>query len=91
MCVLYVSSGSTVRTITFGCVFMRSAVLFIFTSRLLLYSAGSGANRVQVVLPGFSVILFCFVQAKIVYRYGCMYFLAALVLVCVDVMVMSSS
>ena len=31
--------------------------------------------------------LFCFVQAKTVCRYGCMYFLPALVLVCVDVMV----
>ena len=56
---------------------------------MLLYSAGSGENRVQVVLTGFSVRVFCFVQEKTVYRYGCMYFLAALVLVCVDVMVMS--
>ena len=41
-------------------------------------------NRVQVVFSGFSVIsLFC--------RYGCMYLLAALVLVCVDVMVISSA
>ena len=31
------------------CVAMRSAVLFIFRSRLLLYFAGSGVNRVQVV------------------------------------------
>ena len=30
-------------------------------------------------------------QAKTLYRYGCMYFLAALVLVCVDVIVMSSA
>ena len=37
--------------------------------------------RVQVVLSGFSVKFLC--------RYGCMYFLAALVLVCVDGMVMS--
>ena len=66
---------------------MGSAVLFIFGSRLLLYSAGSGVNRVQVVLSGFSVRLFCFVQAKTLCRYGCMYFLAVLVLVCVDVMV----
>ena len=44
----------------------------------------------QVVLSGFSVRLFCFVQAKTLCRYGCMY-LAALVLVCVDVMVMSSA
>ena len=45
----------------------------------------------QVVLSGFSVRLFCFVQAKPLYGYGCMYFLAALVLVCVDVIVMSSA
>ena len=55
MCVLYVS---------FGCIVMCSAVLFIFRSRLLLYSAGSGVNRVQVVLSGFIVRLFCVVQAK---------------------------
>ena len=36
MCVLYVS---------FGCVAMRSAVLFIFRPRLLLYFTGSGVNR----------------------------------------------
>ena len=53
MCVLYVSFGSKVGPRTFGCVAMRSAVLFIVWSRLLLYSA--------------------------------------LVLVCVDVMVMSSA
>ena len=47
MCVLYVSFGSKVRPRTFGCVAMRSAVLFIFRPRLLLYSAGSGVNRVQ--------------------------------------------
>ena len=55
-----------------------SVVLFILRSRLLLYSAGSGMNRVHVVLSGFSVSLFCFVQAKTLCRYGCMYFLAAL-------------
>ena len=36
-------------------------------------------------------VSFCFVQAKTLCRYGCMYLLAALVLVCVDVIVMSSS
>ena len=86
MCVLYVSFGSKVRSRTFGCVAMRSAVLFVFRSRLLLYSAGSGVNRVQVVLSGFSMRLFRFVQAKTLCRHGCMYFLSALVLVCVDVM-----
>ena len=43
----------------------------------------------QVVLSRFSMRLFCFVQANTLCRYGCncMYFFAALVLVCVDVMV----
>ena len=61
MCVLYVSFGSKVRPRTFGCVAMGSAVLFILRSRLLLYSAWSGVNRVRVVLSGFSVRLFCVV------------------------------
>ena len=91
MCVLYVSFGSKVRPRTFGCVAMGSAVLFILRSGLLLYSAGSGVNRVQVVLSGFNVRLFCFVQATTLCRCGCMYFLAALVLVCVDVILMSSA
>ena len=90
MWVLYVSFGSKVRPRTFGCVAMGSAVLFILTSRLLLYSVGSGVNRVPVVLSGFSVRLFCSVQEKTLCRYGCMYLLAALVLVCVDVMMLSS-
>ena len=85
------SFGTKVRPRTFGCVAMGNTVLFILRSRLLLYSAGSGVNRVQVVLSGFSVRLFCFIQTKTLCRYGCMYFLAALVLVCVDVMVMSSA
>ena len=53
------------------------------------YSAGSGVNRVQDVLSGFSKRVFCFVQAKTLCRCGCMYFLAAPVLVCVDMIVMS--
>ena len=91
MCVLYVSFGSKVRPRTFGCAAMGSAVLCMLRSRWLVYSAGSGMNRVQVVLSGFSMRLFCFVQAKSLCRYGCIYFLAALVLVCMDVMVMSSA
>ena len=63
---MYVSFGSKVRPRTFGCVAMGSALLFIVRSRLLVYSAGSGVNRVQVVLSGFSKRLFCFVQAKTV-------------------------
>ena len=58
MCVLYVSFGSKVRPRTFGCVAMGSALLFIVRSRLLVNSAGSGVNRVQVVLSGFSKRLF---------------------------------
>ena len=88
MCVLYVSFGPRVRPRTFGFVIMGRVVLFILRSRLLLYSAGSGVNRVQVVLSGFSVRLLCFVQTKSFCRYGCMYFFAALVLMCVDMMVM---
>ena len=64
MCVLYVSFGSRVRPITFGCVAMGSALLCIFRSRLFVYSAGSGVNRVQVVLSGFSMISFCFVCTR---------------------------
>ena len=48
MCVLYVRFGSKVNFRTFGSVAMGSAVLFILRSRLLVYSAGSGVNRVQV-------------------------------------------
>ena len=91
MCVLYVSFGSKVRPRTCGFVAVRSAVFFMFRSRFLLYAAGSGVNRVKVVLSEFSVRLFCVVQAKTLCWYGCMYFMAALVLVCVDVMVMSSA
>ena len=60
MCVLYVSFWYKVRPRTFGCVVMHSAVLFLLRSRLLLYSAGSGVNRVQLVLSGFIMrFLFC--------------------------------
>ena len=73
MCVLYVSFGSKVRPRTFWCVALGSELLCICRSRLLIYSAGSGVNRVQVVLSGFSMRLFCFVQAKTVCRYGYRY------------------
>ena len=61
MCVLYVSFLSKVRPKTFGCVAMGSAALFILRSRLLLYSEGSGGDKVKVVLSGFSVRLLCFI------------------------------
>ena len=93
MWVLYVSFGSKpkkVRPRTFGFVAMGSALLFIVRSRLLVYSAGSGMNRVKVVLSGFSKMLFWIVQVKTLCRYGCIYFLDALVL-CVNVIVISSA
>ena len=91
MCVLYVSFGSKVKPEPLGALPWVVLCYLLLGSRLLVYSAGSGVNRVQVVLSGFSKRLFCFVQAKTLCRYGCMYFLAALVLVCVDVIVMSSA
>ena len=78
-----------VKPITFGCVAMCSAVLYIMRSTLLLYSEGSGVSRVKLVLSGINVRLLCSVQVKTVCRYGCMYFLAVLVHVGVDVMVIS--
>ena len=80
---------SKVRPRTFWCVAMGNALLFIVRCRFLVYSAGLDVNRVHL-LPGFSKSLFCFVQAKTLCRYACMYFLAELVLVCVGMMVMSS-
>ena len=64
MCVLYVSFGSKVKPITFGCVAMGNDLVFILRSRLLVYFAGSVANRMQVVLSGFSMRLYCFAQTK---------------------------
>ena len=78
MCVLYVSFGSNVRPRTFGCVTMGSALLFIVRSRLLVYSAGSAECK-----------LICLDLVRVFFP-G-MYFLAALMLVCVDVMIMSSA
>ena len=90
MCVLYVSFVSKVRPKTFGCVAMDGAVLFILRSRLLLYSAGSGVKSASCYV-WIKCEIDCFVLAKTLCRYGYMYLLAALVLVCVDVMVMSSA
>ena len=89
MCVLYVSFGSKVRPRTFGCVTMGSALLFIVRSRLLVYSTGSGVNRVQVALSGFSKRLFWYVHAKFyVGMVVCISWLYSYS--CVDVIVISS-
>ena len=58
---------------------------------MLVYSAESAVNRRQAVLFRFSR---CFVlsrQKLYVPGYGCIYLLAALVPVCVDLMVMPSA
>lgn len=91
MCLLYVSLGSSVTPRILGCVFIGSVVLFICSARLVLYSAGSGVKRVHVVLSGLSLRLFACVHLYTSCRYGCMYALAACLLECVDVMVMSSA
>ena len=69
---------------------MGSAMLFILRSILLVYSARSGVNRVQVVLSGFSVRLFCLSRQK---RYVGMVVCISLLhsCLCVDVMVMLSA
>ena len=46
---MHMSFGPKVRPRTFGCAHMCSALLPIFRTRLLVYSAGSGVNRVHVV------------------------------------------
>ena len=55
-----------------------------FWSRLLLYSVGSGVNRVQVVLSGFIVRLFCvfFRQNLYVDRVVCISWLHSCLCVC---------
>ena len=60
MCVLYVSFGSKVGPRTIECVVMGSALLFIVRSRLLLYSAGSGVNRVFCL----DLVRGCFVLSR---------------------------
>ena len=57
ICCTFVSFGSKVRVRIFGCVTMCSAVLFVLRSRFLVYSAGSGLNRLQVVLSGFDLVV----------------------------------
>ena len=67
------------------------SVLFMFRPRLLLYPAGSEVNRVQVILSGIIIIFLCCVQSKTLCKNGCMYYLAAVMVVCMDVIIMSSA
>ena len=67
VCVLCASCGSSRCCVLHDLQFLNarrgckrgSAVLFILRSRLLVYSAGSRVNRVQVVLSGISVRMLC--------------------------------
>ena len=81
MCVLYVSFGSKVRPITFGCISIGRALLFIYRCRLLICSAGSGLAECRLFC--LDLVCDCFVlsRKKTLCRYCCMYFLAALMLV----------
>ena len=72
MCVLHVNLGSSVRPKIFGCMFMGNVVLCTVRPSCVLYSAGSGVNRVQVVLSVFRMRLLAFVQVCMSCRYGCM-------------------
>ena len=71
MGVLYVSFGSEVRPRTFVSIAMGSAFLCILGP--YIYSAGSCVIRVQGGLSVYSMKLYCFVQAKTLCRYGCIY------------------
>ena len=62
-----------------------------FEVQIALIFCRISSEQSAIVLSGFSVRLFCFVQAKTSCRYGCVYFFAVFVLVCVDVTVMSSA
>lgn len=53
-CSVKVSLGSKVRPRIFGFLFVGITWLFIVRCRLVLYSAGSGVNKVACDLEGFS-------------------------------------
>ena len=63
MCLLYVSLGSRVSPSIFGLMFMGSVMLSICSSSCVLYYAGSGVKRVNVVLFGLRMRLFVSVCA----------------------------
>ena len=70
MCLLKVSFGSKVSPKIFGWVSVGRMVLSIFNRSWLLYSAGSGVNRVVIVFVAFSSRSLSFVHLTISSRYG---------------------
>ena len=73
MCLLFVSLGSRVSPSISGLVFMGSVMLSICSSGCVLYSAGSGVKRVQVVLSGLRMRLFVRVHVCVSCRYDWMF------------------
>ena len=63
------SLGSSVRPSIFGCLIVGSTVLLMWRVSVVLYSAGSGVNRVVVVLSALSVSWLLMVQLCICLRY----------------------
>ena len=59
-------------------------MLSICRYSLVLYTAGSGVNSVQIVLSGLSMKLLTFGHVCDYCRYGCMYALAAFLLMCIN-------
>ena len=57
----------------------------------MLYSAGSGVQRVHVVISGLRMRLFVRVHICISFRYDWMFAFAMFMPLCVDAMVMSSA
>ena len=55
----FVNVGRGCKRRPYGKGILQNWSVFILMSRLLVYYAGSEVNRVQVVLSGFSVRLFC--------------------------------
>ena len=63
------SLGSRASPSIFGLMFMGSVMLSICSASCMLYSAGSGVNRVHTVLSGLRMRLFVCVHVCI----SCMY------------------
>ena len=70
MCLLKVSLGSKVSPKIFGWVSVGRVVLSILSLSWLLYSAGSGVNRVVIVFVAFSWRSLSFVHLTISSKYG---------------------
>ena len=70
MCLLKVSLGSKASPKIFGWVSVGRVVLSILSLSWLLYSAGSGVNRVVIVFVAFSCRSLSFVHLTISSKYG---------------------